>query len=861
MPPFTRWIRSRDKQGEPSRWKGGKSRKSKKTAIGPEQIVEQGSDTEIGIGPGLCTEETQTAGIGLNTEDPPGRGPFKEDASAPVRISDFAPNTGHDSTLDVSRYTALVEQTRLVVFLHDFSGNFLDANDRTLHLLGYTRADIPSLTLSSLLPEPEKPAVLKALHGLLQTGIQENPILYPLKKKHGGFIWIEGESTLVFRNGHPCAVQAIGLDATERKSAEETLRRSEEKYRILVESAHEGILVVQDGILKFSNARAAELIGISTDESSSVPFDSLLPPDDHGLAFERYQEGLLKKDIPHVYAFRIRDETGSTRWIEISAIQFSWEGRPATLNFLSDITWRKRAEEALHASEEKYRHVVENAHDAIFILQDGKIRFHNPNTEELLGLAPMEADASSFEECVVPEDREEVLAWLQGRVRRGASDFVHAFRVRKKGGEASWVEASTVPVSWEDEPALLCFVRDVSEQRELQFQLQQSQKMEAIGRLTGGIAHDFNNMMTVVIGYSEFLMKGLKENEQAVKGLEGIRKAGEHAAGLTRQLLAFSRKQVLRPQVLDLNAAIRGTDSMLRRVLNEDVELRTALDPGIGRIKADPNQILQILMNFAVNARDAMPKGGKLTIETKNVELDEVYTKRHMDVKAGSYVMLAVSDTGVGMDEETRSHIFEPFFTTKAQGKGTGLGLATVYGIVKQSGGHIWVYSESGKGTAFKVYLPIVQGDVRAVSERGKVSVLPDGSETVLLVEDEEGLRGLIRDVLTGMHYRVLVASGPEEALAISRQHRGPVHLLLTDVVMPGMSGPDLAKRLCLRHTGMRVLYMSGYTNNTITLHGVPESGMFFLEKPFTPEVLLRKVREVLDESRGQGEAKTAACS
>ena len=361
----------------------------------------------------------------------------------------------------------------------------------------------------------------------------------------------------------------------------------------------------------------------------------------------------------------------------------------------------------------------------------------------------------------------------------------------------------------------------------------------------GGIAHDFNNLLTVISGYSDLLLRSVGDEAQRQKVVE-VKKASERAAALTHQLLAFSRKQVLEPKVLDLNDVVAETDKLLRRLIGEDIHFVTMRDPGLWRVKADPGQLTQVIVNLAVNARDAMPKGGKLTVETKNVVLDDAYARRHDAVRPGPYVMLAVSDTGTGMDEETRRHIFEPFFTTKEVGKGTGLGLSMVYGVVRQSGGNVWVYSEPGRGTTFKIYLPRVEEKAEQ-EQAAELPELPKGTETVLLVEDEEMVRRLLRDILEGEGYTVLAAANGEEALRICGRHEGPPHLLVTDVVMPGMSGRELVERLTGNCRGVKVLYMSGYTDDAIVHHGVLDEGMNFLQKPFTPEAVLRKVREVLD--------------
>jgi len=383
-------------------------------------------------------------------------------------------------------------------------------------------------------------------------------------------------------------------------------------------------------------------------------------------------------------------------------------------------------------------------------------------------------------------------------------------------------------------------------------QLQQSQKLEAIGQLAGGVAHDFNNLLTAIIGYSDLSLKQISVENPIRSNLEEIKKAAERAASLTRQLLAFSRRQILEPKVLDLNAVVKDMHQMLRRLIGEHIDLTTKPAPGLGRVKADPGQVEQIIMNLVVNARDAMPRGGKVTIETANVTLDEHSTLRHVSVKTGAYVMVAVSDTGNGMDEETQARIFEPFFTTKEQGQGTGLGLSTVYGIVKQSGGNIWVYSELGKGTVFKVYFPQVEAAVKTIEKPVSEIAAPRGSETILLVEDEDVVRRLAREILTQAGYKVLEACGGEEAMRLCQERWEPIDLLLTDVVMPETSGKEIAERLTELRPATHVLFMSGYTDEAIVHHGILDSNVQFIQKPFTALALAKKVREVLDSKNGQ---------
>jgi len=417
---------------------------------------------------------------------------------------------------------------------------------------------------------------------------------------------------------------------------------------------------------------------------------------------------------------------------------------------------------------------------------------------------------------------------------------------RTKDGAKRTLLYSAELIELDGVPHVLLLTTDITERRQLEEQLRQAVKMEAVGRLAGGIAHDFNNLLTAIIGSADLLLEDLDPASPARDDVKEIRHAGDRAAQLTRQLLAFSRRQPLTPRVIDVNALVADMDRLLRRLIGEDIEFRTVLMPNLGAVRADAGQLEQVIMNLAVNARDAMPRGGKLTIETANAELDEAYAREHMTVRAGPAVMIAVSDTGTGMDRETLAHIFEPFFTTKEPGKGTGLGLATVYGIVKQSGGHVWVYSEPGRGTAFKIYLPRVTEAVEGIGAPTAPTTL-HGNETLLVVENEAPVRELARRMLEAKGYTVLTAAAPADALALVERHAPPIHLVVTDVILPGMDGPALARRLEQARPGIRVLFVSGYANEAIVHQGVLDPGVAYLPKPFTADALARKVREVID--------------
>jgi PAS domain S-box-containing protein len=482
----------------------------------------------------------------------------------------------------------------------------------------------------------------------------------------------------------------------------------------------------------------------------------------------------------------------------------------------------------------------------------GRITFWNQFAERLYGWPAEEALGSNLFELLLAKTSVDQAGEIESLLRAGDS-WSGEVMARRKSGEIFPVFMTVAPLRDEEGKVkgLVGVSADISKRKQLEEQLRQSQKMDAIGRLAGGIAHDFNNLLTAITGYSQIALLKLHPEDPLRKDIEEILRAGERATGLTRQLLAFSRRQILQPRLLDLNNVIIGMEYLLRRLIGEDITLVTKLAPDLGKVTADPGQIEQVILNLVVNSRDAMPGGGTLTLETANINLSEDYSHQNYRARPGPYIMLAVSDSGVGMDELVQSKAFEPFFTTKESGKGTGLGLSTVYGIVEQSGGDIRLYSQAGQGTTFKVYLP------RAGEKEKKAPVsvqppesAPRGVETILLVEDEDAVRNLIRSILRQNGYTVIESRHGGEALLICERYEGPIHLLLTDVVMPQMSGGELADRLRPMRPTMKALYMSGYTDNDLIRRSAPDAESNFLHKPFTPEVLLRKIRTLLDQDK-----------
>ncbi len=646
---------------------------------------------------------------------------------------------------------------------------------------------------------------------------------------------------------------ALRAEIAERQMATEQLRQSEEMFRLIAENINDLIAVLDlEGKRLYNSPSYKDILGDPTALLGSDSFNEI-HPDDRQKIRKIFQETVrTARGRRAEYRFLLKD--GSIRFIESQgSVIPDAEGKTAKVVVVSrDVTERNRTEEALAESEARFRSLVENAAVGIYrTTPDGRIVMANPTLVKMLGYDSFQelASRNPGDDAFEPHySRKEFLERVEREGEIGGLEWAWT---RRDGSVIFFRESARVVRS--DEGRVLYhdgIVEDVTARKKLEEQFLQAQKMEAVGQLAGGVAHDFNNLLTVINGYSEIMLGQLKADDPNQKCVGEIKKAGDRAAALTRQLLAFSRRQFLMPQVLDLNQVVADVHTMLKRMIGEDIDLVTIPGQNLGRVKADSGQIVQVLLNLAVNARDAMPQGGKLTIETANVELDESYVRNHVTMKSGSYVMLAVSDSGTGMDAETQKRMFEPFFTTKGQGKGTGLGLSTVYGIVKQSGGYIWAYSEPGHGTTFKAYLPQVNEQPVEIVGPKKANVEElCGTETILIVEDDAAVCTLVHSTLELYGYQVLEATNGAEALLVSEQYQRKIHLLLTDLVMPGISGRVLAERMAISHAGMKVIYMSGYTDDTVVRHGVLAATTAYLQKPFTPVALSRKVREVLDDN------------
>ena len=673
-----------------------------------------------------------------------------------------------------------------------------------------------------------------------------------VRRKSGEILNARISVESIYLEGEECLL-AIIQDVTGEKRAEEARARAEEKYRRMFEEAVEGIFQTSPGGQFITvNPAMARMCGYDGPEDlmscvTDIERQLYVRPERRG----QFRRLLEQRGVIQRFENQIRRKDGSPIWVSENA-RVVRDPHGTVLYFegsCEDITERKRAEEALRDSEERYRELFENADDMIFTMDlHGNLTSINRTGEDISGYTRAEALAMNIVQVLPPEHCGAVEKVLEDIAAGKEVPRIFELEFLTKNGNRVAVEIGVRPRYERGKPVEVEGIgRDVSQRKGLEAQLRQAQKMEAVGRLSGGIAHDFNNLMTVVLGYTHILAKKLGPDSPNCAELEAIKSAGERAAALTRQLLAFSRKQVLKPEVLDLDIVMEDLQKMLRPLIGEDIELSLIPEPDLGRLRADKGQIEQIVMNLAVNSRDAMPKGGRLTIRTANVDLDKSYTRLHVGSQPGAYVMLDVTDTGCGMDEATLGQIFEPFFTTKEQGKGTGLGMSTVYGIVKQSGGYIWVDSKLGLGTSCKIFFPRVEQAVMTPKVREVLAGPAGGKETILLVEDEGSVAILARRVLEREGYRVLEAREGQEALRISGRYVGPIHMILTDVVMPVMSGREVAHRLLSERPEVKVLYMSGYTDDEVLQHGILDCDIGFLQKPFTDDTLARKVREVLD--------------
>lgn len=768
--------------------------------------------------------------------------------------------------LETSRDGILIENDSLIIYV----------NKSYLQLLGYNKdEELLGKPVSEILPPEEGERMMEYGHRRLRGESVPSIYEFKAKRKDGTLVDVEGAVSTSFVGGKKYIATTI-RDLTERKQAQQALviteiakrRLAERQAAILNALPSEICLLDGDGNILDVNVKWREFAFKNNYEGSSWGIGSnylATCESANEIAIEGAKQAadgiraVISGKSKHFDMEYPCHSPTEQRWFKLMVVPIYEDPSEGVVVMHVNITESELAKNALRdvtleldAAIFAYRQVLGKSLDVICTV-DGAGRFVQVSaaSKEVWGYEPAELTGKMYIELVHPDDRYKTILAATGIMSGIAtSDFDNRY-VRKDGSVADIMWSA----NWsEPDGVMFCVARDVSQIKkaekalnESEKQLRQAQKLESVGRLAGGIAHDFNNMLTAINGYSDLTLRRLQDDDPLRRNIEEIKKAGERSASLTHQLLAFSRQQILQPVVLNLNEVITDTLKMLQRLIGEDVQLVTALNPKSGQVKVDPGQLSQIIMNLSVNARDAMPQGGRLTIETANVDLDEESTRHHADALPGAYVMLSMSDTGTGMNAETQQHLFEPFFTTKGVGKGTGLGLATVYGIVKQSGGNIWVHSEEGVGTTFKIYLPQVVEQAKKAELKDSSDELPRGTEMILLVEDEEMVRSLTRQILEESGYTVFEAQSGAEALSLCEKNDCHIDLLMTDVVMPHMGGRELAERFAHIYPNIQILFTSGYTDDAVVRHGVISAEANFIQKPFTPDGLAHKVREVLD--------------
>ncbi len=749
--------------------------------------------------------------------------------------------------VELSPTAILILSGGAVVFANHAAARLLGANDAR-DLIGKPALDFV---------HPDFRDAVRERHARLMAGEAVAAIDEKLVRLDGEVVDAEIRATPFAWRGH-AAVHIVATDISARRRADEAMRASEERFRQLADAIDTvfWITTADLGRTIYVSPAWQRVYGspVQTAYDDPMAWYQAIHPDDRP-GIDLSAEAVAS---PIDIRYRIIRADGAMRWLRTRAypVRDPDGAVHRRIGLTEDITELERVEERVSRVQGERDQLLDRlelqleAMPIACLLTDAAltVTYANPATERILGVAigdligrPLRDAIPTSDPAVVDRALAEVLARrappaqvVTGLDRLGRQVAAEWRHLPLDGGDGAFAGAMSMAI-------------DVGERKRLEDQLRQAQRMEAVGQLAGGVAYDFNNLLTVITGYGETHLQNLAKGDPRRRGVEQMLKAAKRAMALTHQLLAFNRRQAIQPRVVDLNGIVGGLEGTLRRVIGDGVELVSRLHPRLGRVRADPGQIEQVLMNLCVNARDAMPRGGRLTIETANVELDEIYTRLHPTVKPGSTVMLSVADTGVGMDPETQARIFEPFFTTKDPEKGTGLGLATVYGIVKQSGGNIWFSSEPGRGTVFKLYLPRVEDTAALDSRAPDTEEVRVGAETILLVEDETDVRELIREMLSTEGYRVIEAGNGKEALAAAEKADHRIDLMMTDVVMPKMSGTELAERLGRTVTGLKVLYMSGYMDKMIVDQGVLDRDFTFLEKPFTSAILLRKVREALD--------------
>lgn len=741
------------------------------------------------------------------------------------------------------------EQSPNAIIVTDQSGLIEYVNPRFSTMTGYTREETlgrtPRIIKSGVSPDEEYRKLWQAIAaGGEWRGTFCN------RKKSGELFWASTVISPIFDEHHAIThYVAVEEDVSDRMAAEQRLREVDTKLKYIVEHSTNLFYVhTLDHRLTYVSPQARQMLDCEPEEAMVRWTEFMSDHPENRRAVEATEKAMATGQAQPPYEIELRSRQGRTVWVEVHESPILIDGKVTGMaGSLTDVTLRREAEQALRLSEEKYRQIFEESRDVIFIsTPGGRFVDINPAGLSLFGYTKDEIMAVDIESTLYPDPAERRRLSRELETTGYVQDFEEVLR-RRDGSLVTVLETTT---AMRDAGGRVCYyrgiIRDISGQKELEAQLQQSQKMEAIGQLAGGVAHDFNNLLTAILGYSDILLRRTDKDTETSDEIGEIKRAAERAASLTRQLLAFSRKQIMTMENLDLNDSVRNITKLLHRLIGEDIDLTTRIAPTPALIKADAGQIEQVILNLVVNARDAMPKGGKLRVTTEVRTLGHAAGEKHVNLPNGTYAVLSVSDTGCGMTPEIMSHIFEPFFTTKAAGKGTGLGLSTVYGIVKQTGGDIQVESEPGKGSTFRVFLPRASEEEQTTHPAETATTGKGAVGCILVIEDEPLVRNLIEMILTSAGYDVLAGGSGEEAIRIFEQNVERIDLVLTDVVMPQMDGRTLARQILERKPNQRILYMSGYTDHAIVHEGVLDQGLAFIQKPFTPENLELKIRTML---------------
>ncbi len=751
------------------------------------------------------------------------------------------------------RYRSLFNLANDAIFLMR-GDRFVDCNPKTLEIFGCSREEI-------LQQPPYRFSPPRQLDGRNSKEKAKEKIEAAFRGEPQFFEWLHCrfDGTLfnveVSLNKMELAgemlILAIVRDITDRKKAEQYLKESEEKYRMLVNRSPLGIFSIDTkGNITILNSSVLNIVGSPSIEETKkinlLQFPLLQKAGISDAAIKCIHTGKsVKGEFPYL-----------SKWGKKSICRlyldpmFGASGKlTGVQGIIEDITEQKQAEKALIESEQKYRNLIEHSGDAIYLLYNRKFEIVNKKFQEMFGVKLEDMNKSGFDFLDLVSEKSK--PYLEERAERLANgedlESKYEFTAISKNGKEIEVEAAVSYIEYKDGVATQGIIRDITERKRLEKQLLQAQKMEAIGRLAGGVAHDFNNILTIIRGYSELMLSRIDEKDTFHKSIKQVTRATERAELLTRQLLAFSRKQIMQARVIDLNELIKESEKLLRPLIGEDIEFIAKLAHTPCKIKVDPGQMEQVIMNLVVNSRDAMPSGGRITIETKHAAFEENNLPNKPEISKGNYIVLSISDTGIGIDKKAQSQIFEPFFTTKEKGKGTGLGLSTIYGIVKQSNGYIYLESEPNRGSTFMVYLPSVEQKIETMLEPQTPQDNLGGSETILVAEDEEEVRSLVCETLRKHGYTVLEARNGKTALRIYQNSNNTIDLVLTDVIMPLMNGRELVDRLSENNDFIKTLFMSGYTDDAILHHGVLEPGTQFIQKPFSPGELLEKIRKILD--------------